>query len=127
MKKLKQNFILASLLFISFLFINCEKDNTNFKEQKLEIIDFKENSSTNISFSENGLTINFKSTLNDNKVLSEVSIIDNNLNKALLTNSFLLNKNLPSYKLGLFNDIESISNKLMNELNADDWNKARNI
>lgn len=120
MKKTNIILFIASILIV-YIFASCAKEDVDSQLGKLQIIEFKEELGTQISFTKDGFTLSFKSTKSDNKIISKVKITNNVLEKEMFENVFSLNKELPLYKLGLFNDIEYLSNKLKKELNAEDW------
>jgi len=118
----------TAIIISNYFLVNCENsDDGVFQSEKLKFVEYKENSNTKIVFTKNGLTLNFKSVLDENKILTEVKITDNILKNDLHATVFTIDKNIPSYKLGLFNKIENISNQLMDGLDANNWLRVRNL
>ena len=121
MKNLK---IFFFFLLITIFLKSCNKDDSEsnlLETNKLEFIEYNENLNTELSFDNNEFNINFKSKINNSKIISEVVITNNLSGKNIYSDSFLLDKNKKSYKLGVFNDIEKMSADLKNKVNLIQW------
>lgn len=121
MKNLKIFFLLIAS---TVLFISCNKDDDEknvLETNQLEFIEYNENFNTEVSFKNNEFNINFKSRINKNEIISEVTILNNLSKKNVYSDSFLIDKNKKSYKLGVSNDIEVMSAGLKNKFSLSQW------
>jgi len=133
MKKLKLNFklILATCVF-SIIIIACSSnidgDNgvNNSKIETLNIENFSKNSNMSLNYINEKHYIKFTSELINNKINSTSEVFDKNTNELIKSTTFVLDKNLPSYKLGVFKNIEEISSDIKASLTKNDWVKIKN-
>jgi len=102
--------------------VNKSSDNIN----QLEIVNFNINKKTEINFTDNDIVINFKANKNKNLIISNLSLEYKNKKGKILTNTFKFDKNIKSYKLGMFKDVENTAKQLKNNLNLKSWISVRN-
>lgn len=121
MKILKIFFV---LIVCAILFKSCNKDDDEknvLETNQLEFIEYNENFNTEVSFIDNEFNINFKSKINKNKIISEVTILNSLSKNKIHSDSFMVDKNKKSYKLNVSSDIEIMSVNLKNKFRLSQW------
>ncbi len=132
MKKLKLNILLFFTVITSAIIFNACSDDGNgiekldeLRTDVLSIEKFNRNSNTSINYNNEKHIINFTATLIDNKVTSIAELFDKKTNGFIKSTTLLLDKNSPSFKLGVFKKIEKISSDIKSSLTKNEWIEIR--
>lgn len=104
-----------------------ESDNLNkLKTENLTIKNFKNDANTSLNYNNGIHTIKFYSELSNNIITSKVEIYDYNTDKLIQSTTFVLDRNLTYYKLGVFKKVEEISFNVRSSLSENKWLQIEN-
>ncbi|WP_299015126.1 hypothetical protein [uncultured Polaribacter sp.] len=92
---------------------------------QLEIVNLNINKETEINFIDNNVRINFKAFKGENIITSNLTLKNKNEEVKILSNSFKIDKNIKSFKLGISEDIENSAKQIQNQLKLEVWLNVR--
>jgi hypothetical protein len=125
MKKI-YNSVLLLIIIVSCNSTESIEETTSDNINQLEIVNLTVNKNTEINFTDNNIKINFRATKNKNIITSNINLQYQNKDVKILSNTFEFDKNIKSYKLGVFKNIENSATLLKEKLGLELWIKVKN-